>query len=130
MSAARVDSDGTVTQLDRGATPGENLSEQDVADVPKLTRLLIRLVADVAALKRRFWPARLDFEDLEVDGTGTVKYRFEHGFGGRARWWVVSTRATSGVSAMLEEHADTDQDTLVLVSYSACTIDLRVEQAG
>lgn len=126
MSAARVDSRGKVIQLDRQAQQDENVTEQDVADVSKLSKLLARLMKDVAAVVGRFQPKRIDFEDIDVDDTGSTLYRFEHGFGRRVCWWVVD----SDDQAVLSRDASSTNDTLVLVSYAVARVTIRVEAAG
>lgn len=130
---SRIETDGAVTQVDRPAAPDLVVTEEDVKDAGKLARLVMSIAKDVAALKRRFAPRRMDFEDVTVDSTGTTKYRFEHRFGGRVRWWCVMYRDPSGASggtATLRQHADTDKDTLVLVSLVEGVVDVRIEEAG
>ncbi len=127
---ARLTRSDEVVQLDRPAEPPENVTEEDVQDAGKVARLLMRLLRDVTGLKRRFWPRAIDFEDRDVDDTGTTKYRFTHNFGGRVRWWVVDAVDTSGGPAYLARHADTDNDTLVLVSFALSRVTIRVEEAG
>ncbi len=119
---------GTTTrQLDRPAATNESVTEKDVAELPKLARLLQRILTDLSDLKRRFWPREIDFEDVSVDNTGTTKYRFEHGFNGRVRWWPVDAETAAPA---LKRHADTDANTLVLVSSATCTVTVRVQEAG
>jgi hypothetical protein len=128
MSAV-VDRAGRIRSLDRKAEPGENLTEEDVKDTSKLVKLLLRVLADLAGIRRRWWPRHIDFEDVPVDDTGTTKYRFPHNFGGRVRWWVVD-QEFAGSGPFLDRHADTDGNTLVLVSFGIGTMTLRVEEAG
>lgn len=127
MAAARVTSAGRIYQLEKAAEPVEIITEADAADSIKLSRLLMRLAKDVTALKRRHFPRRIDFEDRDVDNTGTTKYRFEHGFKGRVRWWPVDV--VGGVPALIRDE-DTDQNTLVLTSTNAATLTIRIEEAG
>lgn len=133
MSAV-VPTSGTVRQLDRQAEPDEQVDEEQVKDAPRLARLLMRILRDLALLKRRFWPGHIDHEDRVVDSTGTTKYRFPHGFGGRVRWWVVDWQVGSAFklsySPSLSRHTDSDDNTLVLVSYVDGTVTIRVEEAG
>ncbi len=86
------------------------------------------LLRGVAELRRRWVPHRLDFEDRVFDATGTTKYRLEHRFRGRVRWWVVDWLGT--VAPVLSRHADSTSDVLVLVSYAAGTATIRIEEAG
>ncbi len=125
--SAHVTLAGRVVQLDRPAEPDELITEEDAKDAGKLARLLIRILKDVATLKRRFWPRRIDYAPLAVDGTGTTQYRFPHRFGGTVRWWPVDS---TGAGAFLYRHSATTKDVLVLVSDSPCTVTIRVEEAG
>lgn len=126
-SNARVTSDGKVAQLDGRASAAEVVTEQDVQEPAKLSRLLVRLLTDVAALKRRFAPRRFDFEDVPVLAAGGT-VQLQHNFGGRVRWWVVD--CTSSTKAWL--NAATTADTLVvnLTGTSDGTATIRVESAG
>lgn len=127
--SANVNDAGEVKQLDRKAEPIEQVTEEQVQDSPRLARLLMGLLRDVADLKRRWSPRRIDFEDRVVDGTATTKYRFAHGLDGRVRWSVVGWKdAVAGHG--LVQHEDTDDGTLVLISYVAGTVTVRVEIAG
>jgi len=112
-------------QLDQKAGPREVVLEADATDTSKLAKLLTRLVADVAELRRRFWPQRLDFEDIDV-GAGR-RERFTHKFGGRVRWWVVDI---IGDQPGLSKDSTTDENTLVLWSAVETRVTLRVEEAG
>lgn len=123
--SARIDRAGGITALDRRAEPDELVSREDAADAHKLSRLLQRILKDVATLKRRYWPRRVDFEDRVVDSSGTTKHRFPHNLNAQVRWWVVDA---SG-AARLARHSDSDLNTLVLTSLVACTVTVRVEAA-
>lgn len=128
--SARIASDGTVTQLDGRAATAEAITEDDVADAAKLTRLLARVLTDIAALRRRFVPRRLDFEDVAVLSTGAT-VQLQHGFGGRVRWWVAGWQCPTNVAPILrEDTALTDVNTIVLRSYVAGTVTIRVEAAA
>lgn len=115
---------GKSRQLDGRAAPEATVTEADVADAPKLAKLLTRILALLADVKRRFYPRRTDFEDWDV-GAGTT-HSFAHGFAKRVRWWVVDQNG----AAALTKNAATDANTLVLDSAVACRITLRVEEAG
>lgn len=115
---ARVDRAGNVYKLDRQAEPDEVVSEEDVKDAPKLSRLLMRLLKDVAGLRRRFAPRSVDYEDLRVLST-TTTLRLPHGFGARVRWWLVDwapTSASANYVPLLAASATTDLNTLVLTN--------------
>ncbi len=127
MSAARIDAAGAVTTLDGRAEPDETVTENDVKDTAKLAKVLARVLATIALLKRSWTPSRVDFEDCVVTNPFTI-LTLEHGFGGRVRWWVVDQ--TSAMSA--NQTANTTADTLELYIYGdtdgTCTV--RVEEAG
>lgn len=126
--SANIPSAGDVRQLDLRSESVDQVTERDVEDVGRMSRLLMGILRDVSALKRRWSPNRLDFEDRTVDATGTTKYRFEHRFGARVRWWVVGW--SGAAASALSEHTDTDYNTLVLTSASAGTATIRIEEAG
>jgi hypothetical protein len=118
-----------VRQLDRPAEPDEQVTPDDAKDSERVARMLMRLLKDVSTLRRSWAPRFVDHEDRVVDATGTTTYRFPHGFGGRVRWWPVDWKDASA-GPQLERHSDTDSNTLVLVSYAAGTLTLRIEEAG
>lgn len=128
MSSARIDSAGKVTTLDGKAEPDEVITEADVQDPAKLARRLGAMAKDLAMLRRAWAPRRLDFDEQTITAAGNT-ISLEHGFGGRVRWWVVSstTESLAGENATL-----TTANTLVLNASSlvdgTCTI--RVEEAG
>lgn len=118
-----------VRQLDRTPEPDEQVTPEQMTDTSRLARLLMRILRDVARLKRRWWPEYIDHRDRVVDGTGTTVYRFPHGFGGRVNWWPIDwTDGAAGPS--LVRDASSDENTLVLVSHVAGTVTIRVEAAG
>jgi hypothetical protein len=129
--SAIIDPRDRVRQLDRPSEPDENVTEEDAGKPRELVKLLMRMLRDIALLKRRWWPRRIDFEDRAVTGTGTVAYRFTHGFDGRVRWWVVDWLPDNpGDNFQLERVASTDNKTLVLNSNVGGVLTLRVEEAG
>lgn len=120
---------GPVRRLDRASEPDERVTVDDLKSPDYLARLLMRILRELADLRRRWWPKRIDVEDRDVDGTGSTKYRFPHGFGGRVRWWVVDWSGASSVAGLMR-HSDSDNNTLVLVSWVAGTVTVRIEEAG
>lgn len=116
-----------VTQLDRSAEP-DVVTPEEVNDATRLARLIKRVLRDLAGLLRRWAPDRIDFEKQAVDATGTTLYSFQHDFEGTVRWWVVDW--TGAAAPALSKHETTTDRTLVLVSYVAGTLTLRVEEAG
>jgi hypothetical protein len=130
MSTAKVDSDGLVTVLDGRAEPEDVVTEEDVKDTAKLARILARLLSSVAILRRRFAPRRIDFEDVTVSTAG-ASVSLQHGFPGRVRWYVCGWQSAASTAPYLREDTDNSTDqVLVLLSYVAGTVCVRVEEAG
>jgi hypothetical protein len=127
--SARIDHTGNVYQLDRKAEPDEVVTEEDVKDAGKLSRLLMRLLRDVFTLKRRFAPKRTDFEDRAV--VSGTPLRLPHSFNARVRWWVVDwTPTTPGDLPIFEKSTASDRRTLVLDVGNSGKVSVRVEVAG
>lgn len=126
MSAAIVESDGVVRQLDKRAGEPIVVTSDDVKDAEKLARLLQQALRENAEERRHWRPRQLYFRDQVVDGTGTTKYRLTHNFNGRVEYFA--GRATD--YPRLKVHDETDANTLVLVSGTACTVTILVEEAG
>lgn len=129
MSHAVVDSASRVRQLDRQPEPDEQVTQSEVASTEKLSRLLMRILRDVAKLLRIWRPRVVDHRDVTVDATGSTVYRFPHGFGTRVNWWPVSFRGGSYGPALMEDPS-TDDNTLCLVSNEAGVVSIRIEEAG
>ena len=137
QGCAKVSADGVVTQLDGKATASQSVTEDDVQLPAKLARMLGGLLADVAALRRRFQPRHVDFEDVAVLTTGASNpVQLRHGMGGRVRWWVVGWQCATNAAPIIRESTDSavapvsTADTLVLLSYVAGAVTIRVEAAG
>ena len=131
MSAAIVENDGSVRQLDTRAGEQINVTSEDVKDVEKLARLLQQALRENAELRRRWAPRELYFRDQAVTATTTTKIRLTHNFGGKVNWTVARwDGSAAGASYGIDEHADTDANTLVLVSSVAGTATIRVWEAG
>lgn len=127
--SARITSSGKVYQLDRAAEPEEVVTEADAKDTTKLSRLLMRILKDVATLKRRFVPRRIDFEDREVLSGDII--RLDHDFRSRVRWWVVDWDAdTPGDIDLFVWQSTSTTRTLVLLASNSGTVTIRVEEAG
>lgn len=131
MPAAIVQSDGLVRQLDTRAGEPIVVTSEDVKDPEKLARLLQQALRENAELRRRYAPRVLYFRDQAVTATTTTPIRLTHNFNGKVNWSVVRWGGSAaGSSYGLDEHADTDANTLVLVSGVAGTATIRVEEAG
>lgn len=126
MSAV-IDSSG-VRRLDKPAEPDEQFTERHAQDPKRISEVIMRLLRDVAALRRRWWPQCIDYRDKTVDATGTTLYRFPHNFGGRVNFWIV--RWSGAAAPNLRYSTSSDDNTLVLTSTVAGTATIRVEQAG
>ncbi len=117
MSAAVVESDGTVRGLDSRAGEPISVVAEDVADAARLARMLQDVRRELAEVKR-WWHFRPRFyKDLTVDATGTTTYRLRHGLGRAVFWWPVRwTPSVAGTEVRLSQHASTDENTIALVS--------------
>lgn len=127
--AVRIDASGKVYQLDRAAEPDEVVSAEDAQDAGKLARLLMRLLKDVADIKRRFFPRRITFANRVVTSGDTL--RLHHKFGVAVEYWPVKWRPdTPGDVPMFDFSTDTDADVLVLTVGNSGTVSIRVESGG
>lgn len=122
--STNITPENKVRQLDRRAEPDEQVTEEDVKDPPRMVRLLMRILRDIATLKRRWAPRRIDFEGIVANGT----HRLEHGFGGPVRWWVVEWDGAA--AAHFYKDTSSTNDTLALVSTVAGNAIIRVEESG
>jgi hypothetical protein len=131
MPSAIVQSDGLVRQLDARAGEPIVVTSEDVKDVEKLARMLQDTRRELAELRRRWAPRELYFRDQAVTATNTTKIRLTHNFNGKVNWAVVRwDGSAAGSSYGIDEHADTDANTLVVVSSVAGTATIRVWEAG
>lgn len=131
--SANVPAHGEIRQLDGRAEPEEQVTEEQVQDPARLARVLVRLLADVAKLRRRWAPRRLDFEGIVTDGSVTPeRHRLTHGFGGPVRVWLVDARNPTGAGVPVFAIIDSasDSNTVTVESYMSGTVTLRVEEAG
>lgn len=125
--SARVESSGRVQRLDGRQQARALVTEADVQKPTILARLFRALLDSVASLEQRYVPKRVTFPPRVVDGTGTTKYRFHHALGGIPDILIVGW---SGAAAPnLAVHASSDDVTLVLVSKSAGTVTIRLEES-
>ncbi len=131
--SANISSAGLVKQLGRKAETEEQVTEEHVQDPLRLVRTLKALLRDVAALKRRWAPNRIDFTDIVSNGTAVASFTvsLEHGFDAPVVWWVVRSAGTdlSEVPRIYESTRSTSK-TLVLHIYNPATLTIRVEEAG
>lgn len=127
-TAAIVRPEGPPRSLVSSREPDEEVTEEQLTEQGYAVRLFMRVLREIAALRRRFVPSRIDFEDRAV-GVGTYE-RFPHGFGGRVRWWVVDKAGDEPELIRVEPDTLSDKNTLVLYSGVATTVTVRVEEAG
>lgn len=120
---------GKIRQLDGRADAPTVLTSEEVQDPEKLARALNDIRREQAEFRRRWTPRVMFFPDVVVDGSGSTPYRFEHNFGARVRWSVVGVHDIGGYDD-LREDPSTDENVLVLLSGSATTLTLRIEEAG
>lgn len=133
MAGATYTQDGTLRQLDKPPQADEVVTEADAQEPAKLTRLLGRLLRDVARLSRAWSPRVINYQDTLV--AASTKYRFAHQFGTRVNWWVIDWKPTSTAANMnveLFRDSTTDENVLVLLTGAATvgTVSIRVEEAG
>jgi hypothetical protein len=129
VSSAVINSDGDVRQLDTRAGEPIVITSEDVKDDEKLARLLQDALRELAALRRRFAPRMIEFEDQAV--TAGQALRVTHNFGGRVRYWPVDWRPTTpGDAPLFDKSTSTDEDTLVLTVGNAGTVTILVREAG
>lgn len=91
---AKVSATGAVATLGAKAAPDAVVRAEDVQDATKLARMLEGLLSGVAALKARWAPRKLDYEDVTVGSAGALT-RLAHGIAGRVRWSVVGWKTTA-----------------------------------
>lgn len=133
MSAAYVSQrdGGAPTQLDTKATPPVSVTEGDAAEPRWLARVLTRVLADIAEIRRRFAPNRITFRDIAVTGTGAgaSRHSLTHNFGQLVEWWPVRV---INPGPDVEDIAEVSQDgnVLVLDVFFTGTLWIRCEGAG
>lgn len=134
MSASVISTvDGSARQLDTGRQADEVVSAEEIADAPKLARLLTRMLGETARIQRRWQPSYIDFTDIVTTGGDIAPSRFTltHRFGGEVRFWIVDlTKPVGALSSLLSRVETSDENNLVLDAFFAATITVRVEEVG
>lgn len=138
MSANFSFRDKRVRPLEKKVEPEEAVTAEDVKDPQKLSQLLQRLLKRQTELERRWSPRRIDFENIESDGSSGTPYqvRLAHMFDGPVRWWAVNKNGTDFSDAdAIREAVDasgalSDRNTLVLNIFHIVELTIRVEEAG
>lgn len=120
--------DGTVTQLDGKAEPTDTVTNDDLKDASKITRLITSMLKDLAALKRRFAP---DHNDFDIVSTGTSITPFlkslNHGYKGRVRTWIVSQETPGSISS---SGPALNNGTVTVAIWFSGKLTIRVEEGG
>jgi hypothetical protein len=125
--------DGSVRQLDSRAEPDQEVTEEQVKDLPQLARILMSVLRDLALLKRRWWPRSITFRDIVSTGSSgsPQTFRLTHNFGGAVEYEVVDIALPGTVAIPLVSRAgSSDQNTLVVQVYYEATLAIRVTEGG
>jgi hypothetical protein len=125
LLTAIVDRNGKARQLTKSAQPDEEVTKESLAEVSYLPRTLMRILKDIATLKRQWMPRRIDFEDVVVTASGK---NFVHNFNTRVRWWAVD--ATGSVAALVRSASSTDNILVLTATVGSPTVTIRIEEAG
>jgi hypothetical protein len=128
--SANFNAFGVARQLDRRPDPNETVTPDNVTDPKALARLLTRILKDLTTLKARWFPRRLDFEDVAVGFDGTTIYNLAHNFDGRVRWFPVDWVGDTSAIPMLARDSSSDDNILALRSYASGKVTIRVEPSG
>jgi hypothetical protein len=125
--------DGKSRQLDTRTQSDEIVSADDAGDTTKLARLLTRLLAELAAVRRRWVPRSITFRDVVSTGDylTPVEIPLKHNLGGLVEFWVVDTIVQASATVpLIVRHPSSDPNTLVISVYYSATFAIRVEEAG
>lgn len=100
----------------------------DVTDPAKLTEMLRQLSLRVQELEAKSGQEAVEFE-RNVTGTTAagVNHTFEHNLGCPVRWYVVHWSGSAVVHPALVYQTSSTANSLVLTSYSAGRLVLRIE---
>lgn len=123
----------TSRQLDVKKQPDEVLTETDVQDPLKLSRLLMRILSQLSELRRRYAARHNTYFNIISDGDALAPHvvRLPHGFSGPVEWHVVGVRdGVFIVDDRVVESSASDENTLVLEIFFRATIQIRVQEKG
>ncbi len=121
---------GEKRELSRLKESDQQITPEQLEDVPRMQRLWMRVLRDLSRLLSLWTPDVIEHEDVPFDGTGTTTYALNHNLGGRVRFWAVDWVSGSGGGPALARHSDTTDNVLVLVSYIDGVGTIRIERAG
>lgn len=125
--------DGSQRTLDSRVQPDEVVTPEDAENKTLLSRLLTRILAEIATLKRSWTPRVITFRDIVSTGSSSVPYtaRLPHNFGALVEFEVVDVTDPGVVSIpYLCRTSASDLNTLVLDIYYPSTLAIRVTEAG
>lgn len=120
---------GGIRKLDREGQPPEHITPELVQDPKLMSRIITRLLDEVAGLQRRFHAASVEHEDVDLPSGGAA-VRLPHHIGAHTRFIVTSWSSPVSPVPQLTIDASSDRNTLVLRSYVVGTATILVEQAG
>lgn len=118
-----VNSAGVITRLGIRRQPDRTTTTADVQDPEKLARAVQALEKATATASTA---KSVDFQDVAVSPAGAL-VSLPHGFGTRVRWWLVDWESSGTSAPVLKRDATSTNDTLVLASYVAGTVTIRIE---
>ncbi len=116
-------------ELERSAEPDDQITPEQLQDESRMQRLWMRVLRDLKSLLRRWSPDIIEYEDFPFNAGGTTLYRFDHGLGGRIRWYVVDWHTATDPASLVRDDATTSE-VLVLRSYPDGTGTIRIERSG
>lgn len=122
MKSVRLD--GQVVRARRKVYSSDAVMEEDASNPGRIADLLRVAMQRISELEARLADEGIEFE-ANVGAAGALS-RFEHGFGKSVRFWPVYW---SGATAapILARSSDSTDNTLVLASYTAGRVVIRIE---
>lgn len=119
---------GVLQRARRAVSRSASVSSEEVKDPQKLSEVIRLLSVRVQELEAKQVP---DAVEIVKDITGTagvpVVVSFTHNFGSQVRWYPVYWSSAITVAPALVYNTTSTPDMLVLTSYSAGRIILRIE---
>lgn len=124
---------GILAKARRRLSSSASVQDADVTDPQKLAEILRSTLLRLSELEAKSPPEWVEFET--ATSTGGALIRLNHGFGSPVRWWATAwTRPVGGGAYPTTDHdlvqdALSDTNTLVLRSYTAGRVVIRIEPA-
>lgn len=127
-----VDRDGLLAKARRYSNAVSSIYDESLKDTQKLGEILRGIVNRLTSVEARTPPEAVEIE--KVVSAGGAVTEFTHNFKCPVRWYVVdwakSSAATPTTAPILVRNQDTStEDVLVLSSYTAGKVVLRIEPA-